>query len=277
MGVPGRLLEPALEEPLARAYPPTKAGPQVAVEGVERDPGRAQIVLFTTAPDLTLRDANRLRRFRPFLDAGPFFEARLQSQMRRAAVARRFDLDPDIPWLVTAAMMRAGDKLASYRVLGEALAALLGQRWQLLVIGDGSARADVEAALAPLGARAKYAGVLPPEALPETLAAADLFVWPAVNEAWGMAILEAHAAGLPVVAGRSGGVATLVADGQTGTLVPTRDAAAFAAAVAVFIDDPGRRQAYGDRALAKVAAEHDIAAAAATLDVILDGATTVRA
>jgi long-chain-fatty-acid--[acyl-carrier-protein] ligase len=47
---------PALEEPFARLYPPTKEGPRVAVEGVEHDGGR-RIVLFTTE-DISLRDAN---------------------------------------------------------------------------------------------------------------------------------------------------------------------------------------------------------------------------
>ena len=49
---------PALEEPFARLYPPTKEGPRVAVEGVEHEHGR-RIVLFTAEP-LTLRDANAL-------------------------------------------------------------------------------------------------------------------------------------------------------------------------------------------------------------------------
>ena len=49
---------PALEEPFARLYPPTKDGPRVAVEGVEQERGR-RIVLFTTEP-LDLREANAL-------------------------------------------------------------------------------------------------------------------------------------------------------------------------------------------------------------------------
>ena len=49
---------PALEEPFARIYPPTREGPRVAVEGVEHERGR-WVVLFTTEP-LALRDANAL-------------------------------------------------------------------------------------------------------------------------------------------------------------------------------------------------------------------------
>lgn len=225
-----------------------------------------------------LRDRSRLHRLKPFLDAAPFFDARRpHSPATRPAVAQRFALDPEIPWFVTAAMMRPGDKLASYRILGAALASLLGQSWQLLVIGDGPARRDVEAALAPLGERVRYAGMLPPDAMPETLAAADLFVWPAINEAYGMAILEAQAAGLPVVAGRSGGVASLVADGQSGVLVPAGDAAAFAAALASLVEDDGRLHMYAACALSKVLSEHDIGAAGAALDAILAAVTKVGA
>ena len=57
-------------------------------------------------------------------------------------------------------------------------------------------------------------GALPAAALPEIYAAADLYVWPACNEAYGMALLEAQAAGVPVVAGAEGGVPDIVADGS---------------------------------------------------------------
>jgi long-chain-fatty-acid--[acyl-carrier-protein] ligase len=50
---------PALEDPLAKKYPPTKDGPQVAVEGVELEGGKPRVALFTTLP-LTLDEANDL-------------------------------------------------------------------------------------------------------------------------------------------------------------------------------------------------------------------------
>ncbi len=72
--------------------------------------------------------------------------------------------------------------------------------------------------------------------LPALYAAADLYLWPAINEAYGMAFLEAQAAGLPVVAGRTGGVPAVVADGVTGVLTPIGDATSFADAVARLLD-----------------------------------------
>ena len=64
------------------------------------------------------------------------------------------------PRLIVVAMMRHGDKLASYRLLGEALSRLLDLDWSLEVVGDGAARREVEHALAPLGRRVVWAGAL---------------------------------------------------------------------------------------------------------------------
>jgi glycosyltransferase involved in cell wall biosynthesis len=80
----------------------------------------------------------------------------------------------------------------------------------------------VEALLAPFGDRVRSLGALPGGRLPALYAACDLYVWPAVREAYGMAMLEAQALGLPVLAGDEGGVADVVADGVTGRLVPRR-------------------------------------------------------
>lgn len=225
-------------------------------------------------PHLTAPD--RLHRLKPFLDAAPFAAAARMHPAHRSALAERFNLDAGVPWLAAVGMMRAGDKLASYRVLGEALTALRERPWQLIVAGDGPARGDVEAALAPLGTRVVYAGALGPDQISEMLAAADIFVWPAINEAWGMAILEAQAAGLPVVAGRSGGVPALVADGKTGLLTAPGDAPSFSAAVAALLDNADRRRGYGAAALSKVAKEHDVTAAGAALGRIFKSALAVR-
>jgi glycosyltransferase involved in cell wall biosynthesis len=74
-----------------------------------------------------------------------------------------------------------------------------------------------------------------------------------------------------VVAGRTGGVPDIVRDGTTGLLTPPGDAAAFAGAVAALLDGPARRTAMGAAAARIAAAEHDFAAAAARLNLVLDG------
>ncbi len=167
-------------------------------------------------------------------------------------------------------MMRPGGKLASYRLLAEALQTLQGSDWQLLVAGDGPARAEVEAALGAVPQdRVRLLGEVAAEALPALYAACDLLVWPAIREAYGMALLEAQAAGLPVVAGQGAGVAQLVLDGRTGRLTEAGDAAAFAQAVAGLLAAPETRRAMAAAAQTRVNAKHGLTAAAARLDAVL--------
>jgi glycosyltransferase involved in cell wall biosynthesis len=200
-----------------------------------------------------------------FVALPPFLDAGVYGAPIRAPNAE--------PCLIAVAMMRPGDKLASYRVLGAALSQLVDLPWSFEVIGDGTACDEVRAVLAPLGARVHYAGALDETAIATRLAAADLFVWPAINEAFGMALLEAQASGLPVVAGNCGGVGDIVADGTTGLLIPPHDADAFAAAVRTLLEDPARRTRFGVAARDKVRREHDLPAAAARLANIIASLT----
>jgi glycosyltransferase involved in cell wall biosynthesis len=167
-------------------------------------------------------------------------------------------------------MMRPGDKLASYEILAAALRRLKGRDWSLLLVGDGPARDAVRAAFAwAPPARLRWLGQVEDAKLPALYAACDLLLWPAINEAYGMALLEAQAASLPVVAGAAGGVPTIVTDGQTGALAPPGDAPAFAAAVAERLESPGERRRRGAAAAAKIVRDHDLGAAAPALDGLL--------
>jgi glycosyltransferase involved in cell wall biosynthesis len=97
------------------------------------------------------------------------------------------------------------------------------------------------------------------------LAASDLCAWPAVNEAYGMALLEAEAAGVPVISCATRGVPDVVLDGRTGLLVPYGDEDAFADAMRVLLADHERRRALGREAARYVAAERSLEAAAARM------------
>jgi glycosyltransferase involved in cell wall biosynthesis len=168
-------------------------------------------------------------------------------------------------------MMRRGDKLASYRLLAQSLAMLSDLDWSLDVVGDGEARGEVATAFAEFGSRIRWRGALDESAVAAALAASDLFVWPAINEAFGMALLEAQASGLPVVAGASGGVTGIVADRETGLLARPGDAAGFAAALRHLMLEPDRRAALGTAARERLRREHDLPVAAARLRAVLAG------
>jgi glycosyltransferase involved in cell wall biosynthesis len=113
-------------------------------------------------------------------------------------------------------------------------------------------------------------GSLDREAIAERLALADLFVWPAFNEAFGMALLEAQASGLPVVAGTSLGVGEIVVSEVSGLLVAPSDPLALATAVRSLILDGSRRAAFAAAARQRVRLEHDLAAAARRLAAVID-------
>ncbi|MEF2553691.1 glycosyltransferase family 4 protein [Aurantimonas sp. A2-1-M11] len=201
----------------------------------------------------------------PFLDTQPWRQAASRRHASRAALAERHGLSPDRPWLIAAAMMREDQKLASYRLLAQALASLGDCAFDLLIVGSGPAEPAVREAFAGLPAQVAFLGAAEPEGMPDLFAAADLAVWAAIKESWSMALLEAQAVGLPAVAGRSGGVATIVEDGVTGLLTPEADVAAFAAAVRQMLE-PSLRASMGAAARDRAQRCHSLAAASATLD-----------
>lgn len=248
-------------------------------DAVTRALARADAVISLNAADEGglrpwVADPARLHRLAPFLDPAPFAAARGARATYRAALARDRGLDPARPWLAVVAMMRAGDKMRSYTLLAEALGQVTDRPWQLVVAGDGSARRDVEDVLSVLGReRVRFVGRLDEAALPGFYAAADLYVWPAVREAFGMAFLEAQATGCPVIAGAEGGVPGIVHDGETGLLTAPGDAAEFGRAVARMLDDEALRHRMGATARCRVATNHGIDGAARALDTILTHVT----
>jgi len=114
---------------------------------------------------------------------------------------------------------------------------------RLIVVGDGPQRDAVGSLDAVKRARVEMVGAVPSEALPTYHAACDVFIAPALGgESFGMVLVEAMAAGLPVVASAIGGYRDVVRDGVDGILVPPRDPGALAMAVGRVLDDPALAQ-----------------------------------
>jgi len=251
-----------------RAGGPWAIGHEAAADAI----GRARLVISPSRDDVAgleeLVPKERVRHLPPFLDAAPYRDAARDREKHRAELARARSLDPKVPWIAVAAMMRPGDKLASYSALAAALERVADLPWRLVVAGDGSARAEVVAALeSAVPGRACFLGTLAARELAEVYAACDLYAWPAVNEAYGMALLEAQAAGLPVVSRATRGVPDVVVDGRTGVLV--KDEGALAEALRGLLLDAKRRSALGREAAAFIAAERSLDAAARRLKSLL--------
>ena len=189
-------------------------------------------------------------------------------------LGRDLDIDPGLPWLVTVAMMRKGDKEQSFSRLAAALNAIPDLAWRLIIIGDGEAAHSVKSAFASLGReRVYFAGELKTKEVQPYLDASDIFVWPAIHEAFGMAMLEAQRHALPVVAGHTDGTATIVDDHCTGILTDPENTAAFSQAIRRLIEDPGLRERMGQNARQKFLSHHTLEGASRTIDGFLRSLT----
>lgn len=126
----------------------------------------------------------------------------------------------------------------------------------LLVVGDGPDRARIEAALpAALAGRVHFLGAITDRArLAAVYAAADVFCAPSLGrESFGMVLVEAMAAGLPVVGFDIEGYRDVVSQGVDGLLVEAGNAEALAGALDYFLAHPEARRRYGARGRAKAA------------------------
>ncbi|MEW9806571.1 glycosyltransferase family 4 protein [Mesorhizobium sp. ZMM04-5] len=215
----------------------------------------ADVIFYLTEYDREALERDRVRdqrlaRLRPFLAAEtlPALPERAHSDTIR---------------LLACAMFRAGDKLASYRALAEALAHVGSPDWSLRIVGDGPARAEVEALFERFAGKVRFLGALDQDGVAAEFRGGDLLVWPGVGEAFGMVYIEAQAQGCPVLAEDRQGVRDVVGDG--GWLVPPGDRLAYASAIDALAADPDRRAATGIAGRRRIAANHLLPAARATL------------
>jgi len=111
---------------------------------------------------------------------------------------------------------------------------------------------------AGLADRVRFLGELPIEDLPRWYQRISIYAFTSRNEGFGLTLIEAMAAGAALVAARAGAAETVVADGETGVLVPTGDAAALTAALEPLMRDPERAGEMGRKARARVMAEFSI-------------------
>jgi glycosyltransferase involved in cell wall biosynthesis len=126
----------------------------------------------------------------------------------------------------------------------------------LAVAGDGSEASALRrrAVALGIGGAVRFLGRVEPDAMPALCDQHDLFVNSSVVDNQPISVLEALAAGLPVVSTAPGAIGEIVRDGETGLLVPERDPAAMARALSGLLDEPARAVAMARRARTSIAA-----------------------
>lgn len=121
-----------------------------------------------------------------------------------------------------------------------------------LIFGEGHQRAELEKQIAELGLRDRVILRGPTKGPAEALAQIDLLVLPSEAEGFGLVLIEAMAAGVPVVATNAPGIRDVVRDGQTGLLVPVGAPDHLASAIARLLDDAALRKRLVDAARSDV-------------------------
>jgi sugar transferase (PEP-CTERM/EpsH1 system associated) len=155
-----------------------------------------------------------------------------------------FGLPMDAPVICTVGRL---DPVKDHVGLVRAFASVLPTHPEalLLIAGDGPCREDLMQLIGELGVAGQVRLLGERRDVPRVLAATDLFVLPSIAEGMSNTVLEAMAAGLPVVATKVGGNPELVADGLTGRLVPSRSPVALGEALRTYLDDPRLRALHG--------------------------------
>jgi glycosyltransferase involved in cell wall biosynthesis len=160
-----------------------------------------------------------------------------------------------------------------HRLLLAAFAQVAGRvpTAKLLIVGEGPEETAIRQEIARLALESKVRMLGVRRDVPKILSGCDLFVLSSEREGLPIAVLEAMAAGKPVVATNVGDLHVLVRDGETGRLVPPADAAALADGMCDLLADPARSNALGQTARDFVAGHFSLDAMVAAHEAMYRG------
>ncbi|HEV7282682.1 MAG TPA: glycosyltransferase family 4 protein [Pirellulaceae bacterium] len=188
------------------------------------------------------------------MEVEPFLKAR----EKRDAMRARLGIAPDE--VVVAKIARLFALKGHEDVIHAARTVLASHpRTRFLFIGDGTLRSQHEAKLRELGLsdRFLFVGLVPPDQIPDHLAAADLLVHASYREGLARALPQALLTGIPAISYDVDGAREVVLSGETGELVAPGDIAGLAAAIAKLVADSDLRERQGRAGQARCAEPFD--------------------
>jgi glycosyltransferase involved in cell wall biosynthesis len=215
---------------------------------------RCYVANSQTAVDYLMSQGYPVHKFR-VIHSGIEFAPFAVNQSDRSTMRRRHGLtDQGDPIIVCVARFGPGK---GQETLLKALALLKDRRYHCLLVGDGPRRGQLEklACELQLCERVEFLGARGQEEVLEILRSADVFVLPSELEGLPMAVMEAMAAALPVIATDVGGTHELVVESETGFLVPRGAASGLAERIHRLLDDPELRQQLGVRGRERIRQE----------------------
>ncbi len=191
----------------------------------------------------------------------------------RLAVRQELGIGPMEPVLLVAARL-AEQKGLTYLLDAMPTVWKACPEVRLLIAGEGPQAEMLASRARELGERVRLLGGR--SDVPRLLAAADVFCLPSIDEGLPLALAEAMAEGLPVVATHVGGIPELIRDGVTGFLVPPRDPARLAQKVLTLFADPVLRRKLGRAGRASVRQEFTLERMIGRFEAVYQSCATMR-
>jgi glycosyltransferase involved in cell wall biosynthesis len=184
--------------------------------------------------------------------SGMEVEPFLRSAESRDRVRRELGYGPDdivIGKIARLFKLKGHDDVirAARLIVGGDGSATCPRKVKFLFVGEGIFREQLERRIVAegLAAHFKFAGLVPPDHIPELIAAMDIVVHASLREGLARVLPQALIAGRPVVSYDVDGAREVTLDGQTGFLIPPRDIEKLAAALAALAADPALRERFG--------------------------------
>ncbi|MBD3347910.1 MAG: glycosyltransferase [Candidatus Eisenbacteria bacterium] len=209
-------------------------------------------------------DAGKVHEIPAGVDVAAFESARRDEELRRELGLENVRVVGAVGKL---------SRVKNHALFLRAAARVVGSRKDVafLIVGDGPLRKDLEELAGWLGLTRRALFLGDRRDVPELLKLMDVFVMPSMSEGLPNAVMEAMAAGLPVVATDVGGVSELVVDGRTGRLVAPDDENELAEAVTSLLEAPGRAAEMGAAGHERVKAGYDVGASVVRFEDVLGG------